>query len=228
MKNNNLTNELKRNAQGQYNRLIMALSTVVYNVTEQLEIEAEIKFYTDLEPSIEFDGDGEDVWRWNGVFLFEGKNFKESAPFSVLQWKHKKQILHTFEVDGIDYENPALMWANGWNDVTEYLKKKILEEYAKSLDFDERVKYYEKRKEIIKMKQKAKNQNYIIRVIGDFKDGGELEDWGEIDFNSVEEAIKYLGMRKESIKEAEKALNGERDTFAGLVWKKISYRKGLK
>lgn len=228
MKKNNLTNKLKQNAQGQYNRLIMALSTVAYNVKETLEIETEIKFYTDLEPSIEFDEDGEDVWRWNGVFLFEGKNFKGSAPFSVLQWKYKKQILHTFEVDGINYENPALKWANGWHDVTEYLKKRILEEYAKSLDFAERVKYYEKRKEINKMKAQENEKSYIIRVIGDFKDGGELEDWGEMDFNSVEEAIKYLGMRKESIKEAEKALNGERDTFAGLVWKKISYRKGLK
>lgn len=228
MKKNNLANELKRNSAGQYDKLIMALSVVAYNVKEALEIETDINFYTDLTPTIEIDEDGRDVWRWNGVYLFEGKNFKGSAPFSVLQWKYKKQILHTFEVDGINYKNPALKWANGWHDVTEYLKKKILEEYTKSLDFDERVKYYEKRKEIIKMKQKAKNQDYIIRVIGDFKDGGELEDWGEMDFNSVEEAVKYLGMRKESIKEAEKALNGERDTFAGLVWKKISYRKGLK
>ena len=78
------------------------------------------------------------------------------------------------------------------------------------------------------MKTQENEKNYIIRVIGYFKDGGELEDWGEMDFNSVEEAIKHLGMRRESIKEAEKALNGERDTFAGLVWKKLSYRKGLK
>lgn len=227
MKNNNLTNQLKENSQAQYNKVIIALSTVACNVTEQLEIEAEIKFYTALEPTIKIE-DGRDVWYWNGVFLFKGKNFKGSAPFTVLQKKYKNQILHTFEVGGINYENPALKWANGWSDVTEYLKGKILEEYTKSLDFDERVKYYEKRKEIIKMKQKAKNQDYIIRVIGDFKDGGQIEDWGEMDFNSVEEAIKYLGMRKESIKEAEKALNGERDTFAGLVWKKISYKKGLK
>lgn len=108
------------------------------------------------------------------------------------------------------------------------LEAEIIKRYSESLEFDEKIEYYNKRKEFIKMKQQENEKNYIIRVIGDFKDGGELEDWGEMDFNSVEEAIKYLGMRRESIKEAEKALNGERDTFAGLVWKKISYRKGLK
>lgn len=110
----------------------------------------------------------------------------------------------------------------------EDLEAEIIKRYSESLEFDEKIEYYNKRKEFIKMKQQENEKSYIIRVIGDFKDGGELEDWGEMDFNSVEEAIKYLGMRRESIKEAEKALNGERDTFAGLVWKKLSYRKGLK
>ena len=68
------------------------------------------------------------------------------------------------------------------------------------------------------------SKKYIIRVIGDYKDGGEMEDWGEMDFNTIEEAIEYFGFKPSTKKNIYKALKGQLDEVKGLIWKKIYYR----
>ena len=62
------------------------------------------------------------------------------------------------------------------------------------------------------------SKKYIIRVIGDYKDGGEM------DFNSIDEAIKYFGFKPSTKKNIYKALKGQLDEVQGLIWKKIYYR----
>lgn len=68
------------------------------------------------------------------------------------------------------------------------------------------------------------SKKYIIRVIGDYKDGGEMEDWGEMDFNSIDEAIEYFGFKPSTKRNIQKCIAGQLDKVKGLIWKKIYYK----
>lgn len=68
------------------------------------------------------------------------------------------------------------------------------------------------------------SKKYIIRAIGDYKDGGEMEDWGEMDFNSIDEAIEYFGFKPSTKRNIQKCIAGQLDEVKGLVWKKIYYK----
>ena len=68
------------------------------------------------------------------------------------------------------------------------------------------------------------SKKYIIRVIGDYKDGGEMEDWGEMDFNSIDEAIEYCGFKPSTKRNIQKCIAGQLDEVKGLIWKKIYYK----
>lgn len=67
-------------------------------------------------------------------------------------------------------------------------------------------------------------KKYIIRVIGDYKDGGEMEDWGEMDFNTIDEAIEYFGFKPSTKRNIQKCIAGQLDEVKGLIWKKIYYK----
>ena len=68
------------------------------------------------------------------------------------------------------------------------------------------------------------SKKYIIRVIGDYKDGGEMEDWGEMDFNTIDEAIEYFGFKPSTKRNIQKCIAGQLDEVKGLIWKKIYYK----
>lgn len=68
------------------------------------------------------------------------------------------------------------------------------------------------------------SKKYIIRVIGDYKDGGEMEDWGAMDFNTIDEAIEYFGFKPSTKRNIQKCIAGQLDEVKGLIWKKIYYR----